>query len=66
MAKKLGGSRSERVWTRVMREGRPPEQIAQEMDMAVTRIQRILFAMGKRRIAVHARTEEDTYRGQAW
>lgn len=66
MAKKLGGSRSEHVWIRVMREGRPPEQIAEEMDMAVARIQRILFAVGKRRVAAHARSDEDTHRSRAW
>ncbi|HEU4654465.1 MAG TPA: hypothetical protein VFS47_10790 [Steroidobacteraceae bacterium] len=66
MAKKLGGSRSERVWTRVMREGRSPEQIAAEMDIALTRIERILFAVGKRRVAWHARAEEAAYREPTW
>jgi hypothetical protein len=65
MAKKLGGSRSERVWTRVMREGRSPQQIAAEMDIAVTRIERILFAVGKRRVALHSQSDE-SYREQPW
>jgi hypothetical protein len=66
MAKKLGGSRSERVWMRVMREGRSPQQIAAEMDIAPSRIERILFAVGKRRVALHAQSEEAGYREQAW
>ena len=66
MAKKLGGSRSERVWMRVMREGRSPQQIAAEMDIAPSRIERILFAVGKRRVALHAQSEEVSYREQAW
>jgi hypothetical protein len=66
MAKKLGGSRSERVWMRVMREGRSPQQIAAEMDIEVRRIERILFAVGKRRVALHAQADEASYREQAW
>jgi hypothetical protein len=66
MAKKLGGSRSERVWMRVMREGRSPQQIATEMDLALTRVERILFAVGKRRVALHSQSEEASYREQAW
>jgi hypothetical protein len=66
MAKKLGGSRSERVWMRVMREGRSPQQIAAEMHIAPSRIERILFAVGKRRVASHAQSEEASYREQAW
>lgn len=66
MAKKLGGSRSERVWMRVMREGRSPQQAAAEMDIALTRVERILFAVGKRRVALHGRSDEMSYREPAW
>jgi DNA-directed RNA polymerase specialized sigma24 family protein len=66
MAKKLGGSRSERVWMRVMREGRSPQQIAAEMDIALTRVERILFAVGRRRVALHAEAEQASYREQVW
>jgi hypothetical protein len=36
------------------------------MDIALTRVERILFAVGKRRVAVHARSEETSYREQVW
>jgi hypothetical protein len=51
---------------RVMREGRSPQQIAAEMDLALTRVERILFAVGKRRVALHAQSDEAIYRERAW
>jgi hypothetical protein len=42
---------SDLVWTKVMREGMSVESVAAELGVDPARLQRLLFAIGKRRIA---------------
>ena len=41
----------ERVWVLVMREGRSVEAVAKEFDTTPARLERILRAIGRRRVA---------------
>ena len=41
----------ERVWLLVMREGRSVEAVAKEFDTTPARLERILRAIGRRRVA---------------
>lgn len=41
----------ERVWSLVMREGRSVEAVAEEFDTTPARLERILRAIGRRRVA---------------
>ena len=43
--------RTTRIWTRVMREGMSIDCVSREFGLSRTRVERILFAMGKRRVA---------------
>jgi hypothetical protein len=47
--KKKPSVRAERLWTRVMREGRSLEEVAREQRMSPVRLERILMALSKRR-----------------
>ncbi len=42
---------SERIWTRVMREGVSVAEAANEFGLTARRLERVLLAMGKRRVA---------------
>jgi hypothetical protein len=42
---------SERIWKRVMREGVSVEEAASEFGLTTQRLERVLMAVGKRRIA---------------
>jgi transposase len=42
---------SERIWTRVMREGASVEEAATEFGLSTQRLERLLIAVGKRRVA---------------
>jgi hypothetical protein len=44
-------ARTARIWTRVMREGVSIEVVARELSTSTKRIERVLFAIGKRRVA---------------
>jgi hypothetical protein len=47
--KKKPAARAERLWRRVMREGRTVEEVAREQRMSPARLERILMALSKRR-----------------
>jgi hypothetical protein len=42
---------SDRIWTRVMREGISVEEAASEFGLSMHRLERLLIAVGKRRVA---------------
>lgn len=42
---------SERIWTRVMRQGISVEAAATEFGLTAQRLERVLMAVGKRRVA---------------
>ncbi len=37
------------LWRRVMREGRPLDEVAREFALAPNRVERLLIALGRRR-----------------
>ena len=42
---------SERIWTRVMREGVSVAEAASEFGLSARRLEQVLMAMGRRRVA---------------
>ena len=48
---------SERIWTRVMREGISVEEAASEFGLSTHRLERVLVAVGRRRVAQQTRDE---------
>jgi hypothetical protein len=42
---------SDRIWTRVMREGASVEEAANEFGLSADRLEQVLIAVGRRRIA---------------
>ena len=46
---------SDRIWTRVMREGISVEEAATEFGLSMHRLERVLVAVGRRRVAQQTR-----------
>lgn len=49
---------SERIWTRVMREGASIEEAASEFGISAQRLERVLIAVGRRRVARETRSDQ--------
>jgi hypothetical protein len=49
---------SDRIWTRVMREGASVEEAANEFGLSADRLEQVLIAVGRRRIARETHQEE--------
>ena len=49
---------SDRIWTRVMREGASVEEAANEFGLSADRLEEVLIAVGRRRIAREIRSED--------
>jgi hypothetical protein len=54
-------AKTARIWMRVMREGMSIDLVASEFGMPSRRVERILFAFGKRRVAKEV-SKPDTQR----
>ncbi|MET0497242.1 MAG: hypothetical protein ABW106_03100 [Steroidobacteraceae bacterium] len=50
---------SERIWTRVMREGVSVAEAADEFGLSASRLERLLIAVGRRKVARTTREETD-------
>jgi len=50
---------SDRIWTRVMREGVSVAEAADEFGLSARRLEQLLIAVGRRRIARTTREEND-------